>query len=186
MFFAPGGSRVGHDHVEPRHQAVEQRRPLGRVGLQAPRRGQQRGLPSFAHQMPQPGRSGQALVDGQSIGDAQHLAHIAELQIEVEQQGLVAQFARDHGGEHGHRALARTSAAADHRQQESLPRRGGSRRHDASLAFEALFGGGIRHGFEGIGIPVSPRPTRESLRRGSALFRRRSHRHRKGALSGHQ
>ena len=84
--------------------------------------------------MPQPGRSGQALVDGQSIGDAQHLAHIAELEIEIQQQRLEPPTLGEQRRQNRDGALPRASASADDGQQQRVGLRPLPHRESGGLA----------------------------------------------------
>ena len=126
MLLGPRTARVRHDHVEAFSHGIQKRRGLRhhRLGsIHMLRSGQQR------RHLPLAGKLGQALgpdkhlVDAQGLFHAHELRHVAELQVEVEQQRAQAQPLGRMRRKQRDRAFARAPAAAHHRQQKALRRR---------------------------------------------------------------
>ena len=125
MLLGPGGSRVRHHDVEPGRQLVEQLgRPLHHrfAVFEMARCGQQRRHPTVRPQLIEARRHRQHVIDGQRVLHAHERRGVAELQVEIQQQGVVAHPLRDERRQYGHRALARAAASADHWEKEPGPR----------------------------------------------------------------
>ena len=138
MLLAPICSRVRDDYVEVSHRRIEQRRQSAchLFGLLKPprRRDEAQSLvvaPKIRH-IDSPRKH---LVDSKRTLGAQQFAHIAKLEIAVEEQCLFPHRRQSRRRDRGNRAFARPSASADDGDQgcpllgrrDDSPRRSSSR-----------------------------------------------------------
>ena len=126
MLLGPRAARVRHDHVEALSHGIQKRRRLRHHrlgGIHVLRSGQQRRSLPLAGKLGQVLGPGKHLVNAQGLFHAHELRHVAELQIEIEQQRTQAQPLGRMRRKQRDRAFARAPAAAHHRQQKALRRR---------------------------------------------------------------
>ena len=99
-----------------------------------PRRAEQRRHAGGGGELRQARRLSEALVDPQRLGLARHLAHVAELEIEIQQQRLESPTLGEQRRQNRDGALPRTSASADDGQQQRVGLRPLPHRESSGLA----------------------------------------------------